>query len=55
MTLRTFLRGGYQQVVEPTMVVKRGIPLFTVMPHGSAPAADKKTEDAYRRTELTDR
>lgn len=47
MTLRVFLRGGYQQIQGPTMIVKRGLPLFTVMPHGSAPAWDQKVEQAY--------
>lgn len=41
MTLRVFLRGGYQELQGPTMVVKHGIPVFTVMPHGMAPAADQ--------------
>lgn len=40
MTIRTFLRGGYHELEGPTMVVRHGIPMFTVMPHGAAPAAD---------------
>lgn len=40
MTIREFLRGGYQRLVGPTMVVRHGIPMFTVMPHGAAPRAD---------------
>lgn len=47
MTLRVFLRGGYQRIEGPTMVVKRGLPLFTVMPHGSAPAWDQKVVKAF--------
>lgn len=52
MTLRAFLRGGYQTITGPTMIVKRGLPLFTVMPHGSAPALDEKVVESYRKTEL---
>lgn len=52
MTLRTFLRGGYQQISEPTMVVKHGLPLFTVMPHGKAPALDKEVERSYTERTL---
>lgn len=47
MTLRAFLRGGYQQITAPTMIVKRGLPLFTVMPHGTAPAIDEKVAADY--------
>lgn len=42
MSIREFLRGGYQRITGPTMIVRRGIPLFTVMPHGTAPAADER-------------
>lgn len=40
MTIREFLRGGYLKLTGPTMIVRHGIPLFTVMPHGSAAAAE---------------
>lgn len=49
MTLRVFLRGGYQRLTGPTMVVKRGLPLFTVMPHGQGYAIDTRVEHAYER------
>lgn len=55
MTLRTFLRGGYQTITSPTMVVRRGIPLFTVMPHGMAQALDEKVVAAYSERRLSDR
>lgn len=32
MTIRTFLRGGYQKITEPTIITKQGYPYFTVMP-----------------------
>lgn len=32
MPLREFLRGGYQRITEPTVIVKRGYPAFTVFP-----------------------
>jgi hypothetical protein len=34
MPLREFLRGGYQVIVEPTVITKRGYPEFTVFPAG---------------------
>ena len=42
MTMRTFLRGGYARLRGPTLVVRHGIPVFTVMPHGSARAIDER-------------
>lgn len=32
MPVREFLRGGYQEIEEPTIVTSRGYVLFTVMP-----------------------
>ena len=32
MPVREFLRGGYQEINEPTIITSRGYVLFTVMP-----------------------
>lgn len=32
MPVREFLRKGYQDIREPTVVTSRGLPLFTVTP-----------------------
>jgi len=32
MTLREFVRGGYQKISEPTIVTNRGLPMFTAVP-----------------------
>lgn len=32
MSIRDFLRGGYQTIKEPTVVMKHGYPSFTVWP-----------------------
>lgn len=37
MPLREFLRGGYQKIYEPTIIMKRGYPEFTVWPGVRAP------------------
>lgn len=53
MTIRDFLRGGYQRLDGPTLIVRHGLPLFTVMPHGSAPAIDITAEKiGTRRTDV---
>lgn len=55
MTLREFLRGGYQRLQGPTMIVRRGLPLFTVMPHGSAPVIDSQwLKESEQRNEQKD-
>lgn len=33
MSVRDFLRGGYLEVREATVVMKHGHPVFTVIPH----------------------
>lgn len=32
MPIREFLRGGYQNLTEPTVILSRGYPKFTVFP-----------------------
>lgn len=32
MPVREFLRGGYQTITEPTIIIKHGYPVFTVFP-----------------------
>ena len=36
MPIRVFLRGGYKQISEPTVVSSHGYPIFTVMPGGAS-------------------
>jgi len=43
MTIRDFLRGGYQKLSEPTVVSSRGLPLFTVFPGPPRITARKST------------
>lgn len=35
MSLRGFLRGGYQRIYEPTVITKKGIVVFSVWPGSS--------------------
>lgn len=42
MNAREFLRGGANQIKEPTIVVKHGRPWLTVFPHGMEPKQDTK-------------
>jgi hypothetical protein len=32
ISVRDFMRGGYKQIMEPTVVTKHGRPVFTVLP-----------------------
>lgn len=32
MSVRDFLRGGYRNITEPTVIANHGRPIFTVMP-----------------------
>ncbi len=45
MPIRQFLRGGYQEIKEPTVVTSHGHPVFTVMPAaGQIPGPEKLPE-----------
>lgn len=33
MSVRDFMRGGYRDITEPTVVANHGRPVFTVFPH----------------------
>ena len=36
MSVRDFMRGGYRDLTEPTVVANHGRPVFTVFPHNQA-------------------
>lgn len=40
MAIREFLRGGYQELNEPTLVMKHGKPVFTVLPQKRKPVVE---------------
>lgn len=37
MSVRDFMRGGYRDLTEPTVVSNHGRPVFTVFPHNGGP------------------
>lgn len=45
MPIRAFLRGGYQDLTEPTVVTSHGHPVFTVMPAAKADEWTRFTSD----------
>ena len=51
MSIREFLRGGYQNLTEGTIVMRHSVPLFTAMPHTSARNAEVSRETPPKRRE----
>jgi hypothetical protein len=47
MAIRTFLRGGYADVTEPTIVTRNGVPYLTVLP-----GLVTRTDDSSRETSV---
>ena len=53
MSMREFLRGGYQQITEPTVISNHGRPAFTVYPHNGWTREMAQTVATLNSTEWT--
>ena len=49
MPVREFLRGGYQDIRESTLVMKHGQPMFTVIPQKKRTSKDGSKEEPEAR------
>jgi len=51
MPVREFLRGGYREITEPTVISNHGRPVFTVFPHTRAADSSRDPGVVVRSTQ----